>query len=123
MRVGVYVTYLIFLVKPSFFMIPNESYLVTTIRTDTFRFEQIVYTNQTDSNSSGAEAPFLDLNLFVSYGTVSSNIYDKPYGFDIDVFNFPFLDSDILKSPSFAVQSNFNGSNPFGTMKICSRQR
>ena len=23
----------------------------------------------------------------------------------------------------FALQSNFDGSNPFGTMKICSRQR
>ena len=34
-------------------------------------------------NSSGTEAPFLDLNLCISNGTVSTEIYDKR-----DDFNF-----------------------------------
>ena len=35
-------------------------------------------------NSSDTEAPFLDLNLSVSNGTVSTKIYDKRDDFDFD---------------------------------------
>ena len=41
------------------------------------------------ANSSDTEAPFLDLNLSISYGTVSTNIYDKRDDFDTDIVNFP----------------------------------
>ena len=44
-------------------------------------------------NSSDTEAPFLDLNLCVSNGTVSTKIYDKRDDFDFDIVNFPFLDA------------------------------
>ena len=46
-------------------------------------------------NSSGTEAPFLDLNLCISYGTVSPKIYDD---FDFDIVNFPFLDDDVPRT-------------------------
>ena len=46
------------------------------------------------ANSSDTEAPFLDLNLCISNGTVSTKIYDKRDDFDFDIVNFPFLDGD-----------------------------
>ena len=46
-------------------------------------------------NSSNTEAPFLDLNLCISNGTVSTKIYDKRDDFDFDIVNFPFLDGDV----------------------------
>ena len=47
--------------------------------------------------SSDTEAPFLDLNLSITNGIVSSKIYDKRDDFN---FNFPFLDGDVPRSPS-----------------------
>ena len=47
------------------------------------------------ANSSDMEAPFLDLNLSISNGTVSTKIYDKRDDFDFDIVNFPFLDAEV----------------------------
>ena len=47
------------------------------------------------ANSSDAEAPFMDLNLFISNGTVFTKIYDKRNDFDFDIVNFPFLHGDV----------------------------
>ena len=47
------------------------------------------------ANSSDTEAPFFDLNLCLSNGTVSTKIYDKQDDFDFDTANFPFLDGDV----------------------------
>ena len=52
---------------------------------------------------SDTEAPFLDLNRFVSNGFVSSKIYDKRDDFDFDIVNFPFLDGDIPRRASYGV--------------------
>ena len=41
------------------------------------------------ANSCDTEAPFLDLNLCISYGTVSTKIYDKRDDFDFDIGSFP----------------------------------
>ena len=46
-------------------------------------------------NSSDTEAFFLDLNLCISNGTVSTKIYDKREDFEFDIVNFPFLDGDV----------------------------
>ena len=51
------------------------------------------------ANSSDTEAPFLDLNLSKTNGIVSSKIYDKRD----DLVNFPFLDGDVPRSPSYGV--------------------
>ena len=53
------------------------------------------------ANSSDTEAPFLDLNLCISNGTVSTQIYDKRDDFDFD--NFPFLDGDVPRRTSYGV--------------------
>ena len=55
------------------------------------------------ANTSGTEAPFLDLHLSISYGFVSSKIYDKRDDFDFDILNFPFLDGEVPRRPSYGV--------------------
>ena len=55
------------------------------------------------ANSSDTEAPILDLHLSFSNGFVSSIIYDKRSDFDFDVVNFPFLDGDVPRRPSYGV--------------------
>ena len=53
------------------------------------------------ANSSDTEAPFLDLNLCISNGTISTKIYDKWDDFDFDIVNFPFLDGDVPRRTSY----------------------
>ena len=56
-----------------------------------------------EANTSDTEAPFLDLHLSISNGFVSSKIYDKGDDFDFDIVNFPFLDGDVPRRPSYGV--------------------
>ena len=55
------------------------------------------------ANTSDTEAPFLDLRLSISNGFVSSKVYDKRDDFDFDIVNFPFLDGDVPRRPSYGV--------------------
>ena len=55
------------------------------------------------ANSSDTEAPFLDLNLSLTNGIVSSKIYDKRDDFNFEIVNFPFLDGDVPRSPSYGI--------------------
>ena len=55
------------------------------------------------ANSSDTEAPFSDLNLSITNGIVSSKIYDKRDDFNFEIVNFPFLDGDVPRSPSYDV--------------------
>ena len=55
------------------------------------------------ANTSGTEAPFLDLHLSISNGFVSSKIYDKRDDFDFYIVRFPFLDCDVPRRPSYGV--------------------
>ena len=55
------------------------------------------------ANSSDTEAPFLDLNLCISNGTVSTKIYNKWDDFDFDIVNFPFLDGDVPRRTWYRV--------------------
>ena len=54
------------------------------------------------ANTSDIET-FLDLHLSISNGFVSSKIYDKRDDFDFDIVNFPFLDGDVPRRPSYGV--------------------
>ena len=49
------------------------------------------------------EAPFLDLDLSIANGFVSSKIYDKRDDFDFDIVNFPFLDGDVSRRASYGI--------------------
>ena len=49
------------------------------------------------------DSDFLDLNLCISNGTVSTKIYDKRDDFDFDIAHFPFLDGDVHRRTSYGV--------------------
>ena len=49
------------------------------------------------------EVPFLDLHLSISNGFGSSKIYDKRDDFDFYIVNFPLLDGDVPRRPSYGV--------------------
>ena len=53
--------------------------------------------------SCHTEAPFLDFDLSITNGIVSSKIYNKPDDFNFEIVNFPFLDGDTPCSPSYGV--------------------
>ena len=54
-------------------------------------------------NASDTEAAFLDLNLSIHNDIVSTKIYDKRDDFNFDIVNFPFLDGDVPRRPSYGV--------------------
>ena len=45
----------------------------------------------------------LDLNLSIHNNIVSTKIYDKRDDFNFDIVNFPFLDGDVPRRPSYGV--------------------
>ena len=88
---------------------PTSRYLDDLLNIDNINFDQMVdriYPTELQlnrANSSDTEAPFFDLNLRISNGTVSTNIYDKRDDFDFDIVNFHFLDGDVPRRTSFGV--------------------
>ena len=87
----------------------TSRYLDHLLNIDNIYFDQMVdriYPTELQlnrANSSDTEAPFLDLNLCISNGTVSTKIYDKRDDFDFDIVNFPFLDGDVPRRTSYWV--------------------
>ena len=55
------------------------------------------------ADSSDTEAPFLDLDSSITHCIVSPKIYDKRDDFNFEIVNFPFLDGDVPRSPSYGV--------------------
>ena len=45
----------------------------------------------------------MDIHLSISNSFVSSKIYDKCNDFAFDIVNFPFLDGDVPRRPSYGV--------------------
>ena len=58
----------------------------------------------------------LFLNLSITNDIVSSKIYDKRDDFNFEIGNFPFLDGDVLRSPSYGVYI----SQLIGFARVCS---
>ena len=87
----------------------TSRYLDDLLNIDNPYFEQMVgqiYPTELQlnkANSSDTEAPLLDLNLSITNGIVSSKIYDKRDDFNFEIVNFPFLDGDVPRSPSYVV--------------------
>ena len=46
---------------------------------------------------------YIPLDLSITNGIVSSNIYDRRNDFNFEIVNFPFLDGHIPRSPSYGV--------------------
>ena len=82
-------------------------YLDNLLNTDNIYFDRMVdriYPTELQLNrakSSDTEAPFSDLSLCISIGTISTTIYDKRDDFDFDIVNFPFLDGDVPRRTSY----------------------
>ena len=55
------------------------------------------------ANNTDTAAPFLDLQISIANGFVSSKIYDKRDDFDFDIVNFPFLDGDVPRRASYGI--------------------
>ena len=87
----------------------TSSYLDDLLNIDNPYFEGIVdqiYPPELQlnkANTTDTEAPFLDLNLSIADGFVSSKIYDKRDYFDFDIVNFPFLDGNVPRRASYGV--------------------
>ena len=81
---------------------------------------------------SQLKSDFLDLNLSIHNDIVSTKIYDKRDDFSFDIVNFPFIDGDVPKPPSYGVYisqlirftrayshvTDFNNHNKFLTAKL-----
>ena len=116
----------------------TSRYLDDLLNIDNPYFEQMVgqiYPTELQldkSNSSDTEAPFLDLNLSITKGIGSSKICDKRDDFNFEIVNFPFLDGDVPRSPSYGVYNyqlirfarvcsnvdDFNNGNLFLTARL-----
>ena len=76
----------------------TSRYLDDLLNIDNPYFEQMVgqiYPAElqlNEANSSDTEDTFLDLNLSITNGIVSSKNYDKRDDFNFEIVNFPFLD-------------------------------
>ena len=87
----------------------TSRYLDDLLNIDNPYFEQMVcqiYPTELQLNKaifSDTEAPFLHLNLSITNGIVSSKIYDKWDDFNFEIVNFPFLDGDVPRSPSYGI--------------------
>ena len=88
----------------------TSRYLDDLLNIDNPYFEQMVgqiYPTELQlnkANSSDTEAPFLDLTLSTTDGSlVSSKIYYKRDDFNFEIVNFPFLDGVVPRSPSYGV--------------------
>ena len=87
----------------------TSSYLDNLFNIDNPYFEQMIgqiYPTELQlnmANSSDTEAPFLDSSLSKTNGMVFSEIYDKRDDFNSEIVNFPFLDGDVSRSPSYGV--------------------
>ena len=82
----------------------TSRYLDDLLNIDNPYFEQMVgqiYPTELQlnkTNSSDTEAPFLDLNLSITNGIVSSKIYDKRDDFNFEIVNFAFLKLEMFLS-------------------------
>ena len=113
---------------------PTSRYLEDLLNIYNPYFEQMVgqIYQLNKANSSDTEAPFLDLNLSITNGIVSSKIYDRQDDFNFEIVNFPFLDGDVPRSLSYGVYisqlirfarvcsnvDDFNNRNLFLTAKL-----
>ena len=87
----------------------TSRYLDDLLNIDNPYFEVMVYLYPPElqlnkANTPDTEAPILDLHLSISNGFDSFKIYDKRDDFDFDIVNFPFLDGDVPRCPSYGVQ-------------------
>ena len=68
------------------------------------------------ANAFDIDTPVLELDSSITNDIVSSKIYDKRDAFIFETVNFPFLDGDVLRPPSYDVYI----SQLFRFARVCS---
>ena len=53
------------------------------------------------ANNNSLKCPFLDLDVSISQGKISTKIYDKRGDYSFPIVNFPFLDGDVHLAHSY----------------------
>ena len=53
------------------------------------------------TNVSSTDVSFLDLHLTLNNNVLKTSLYDKRDDFNFDIVNFPYLDGNIPKGPSY----------------------
>ena len=87
----------------------TSRYLDDLLNMDNPYFAQMVsqiYPTQLQANPSDTRAPVLDLDLSITNRIVSTKIYDKRDDFNFEIVNYPFLDGDVPRSPSYGVYTS-----------------
>ena len=80
-------------------LIANNDDLMINVMEDIYPKELILVPDDSD----GLAAPFLDLQLVVKNGVVSTSIFDKRDAFDFQIINFPTLTGNIPIKSSYGV--------------------
>ena len=116
----------------------NQTDIIEAFNSSSRYLDDLLYPTELQlnkANSSNTEALFLDLNLSITNGIVSSRIYYKRDDFNFEIVNFPFLDGDVPRSPSYGVYipqlirfarvcsnvEDFNNRNLFLTAKLLNK--
>ena len=87
----------------------TSRYLDDLLNIDNIHFEHMVHRiyptefQRNKANASDTEAAFLDLNLLIHNDIVSTKVYDSRDDFNFHIVNFPFLDGDVPRRPSYGV--------------------
>ena len=55
------------------------------------------------ANTSDLETPFLDLHIKIINGSIHTSVYDKREDFNFKIINFPWLDGDVPRLPSYGI--------------------
>ncbi|KAK3090313.1 hypothetical protein FSP39_010856, partial [Pinctada imbricata] len=55
------------------------------------------------ANVTNTETPFLDLNIKIINGEIHTRVYDKRDDFGFNIVNFPWLDGDVPRLPSYGI--------------------
>jgi hypothetical protein len=77
----------------------NNDGLMDDVMTDIYPKELLLVPDDSD----GLSTPFLDLQLVVKNGVVSTSIFDKRDAFDFQIINFPTLTGNIPIKSSYGV--------------------
>ena len=77
----------------------NNGDLMKKYMSDIYPKELVLVPDDTDSQS----CPFLDLQVIITGGIITTSIYDKRDAFDFPIVNFPTLSGNIPKKSSYGV--------------------
>ncbi|KAK3097480.1 hypothetical protein FSP39_009988 [Pinctada imbricata] len=70
------------------------------------KYKDVIYPQEltlNKANVTDTESPFLDLNIKVVNGEIHASVYDKRDDFGFNKVNFPWLDGDVPKLPSYGI--------------------